>query len=94
MDRVLLAGLTKKDLLRGRWRYLTDKEIHSQHDILEIQGSLPIFFEFLKYPNHRILWRPQCSKIYKYLWRFLLFTIPSSSKNFLLKEISFTRANR
>ena len=27
MDRVLLAGLTKKDLPRGRWRYLTDKEI-------------------------------------------------------------------
>ena len=27
MDRVLLAGLTKKDLPRGRWRYLTAKEI-------------------------------------------------------------------
>jgi 23S rRNA pseudouridine2605 synthase len=27
MDRVLLAGLTKKDLPRGRWRVLTDKEI-------------------------------------------------------------------
>lgn len=27
MDRVLLAGLTKKDLPRGRWRSLTDKEI-------------------------------------------------------------------
>ena len=27
MDRVLLAGLTKKDLPRGRWRSLTEKEI-------------------------------------------------------------------
>ncbi len=27
MDRVLLASLTKKDLPRGRWRSLTDKEI-------------------------------------------------------------------
>ncbi len=27
MDRVLLAGLTKKDLTRGRWRSLTEKEI-------------------------------------------------------------------
>lgn len=27
MDRVLLAGLTKKDLPRGRWRSLADKEI-------------------------------------------------------------------
>ena len=27
MDRVLLAGLTKKDLPRGRWRSLTNKEI-------------------------------------------------------------------
>jgi 23S rRNA pseudouridine2605 synthase len=27
MDRVVLAGLTKKDLPRGRWRPLTDKEI-------------------------------------------------------------------
>lgn len=27
MDRVLLAGLTKKDLPRGRWRTLTEKEI-------------------------------------------------------------------
>jgi 23S rRNA pseudouridine2605 synthase len=27
MDRVLLAGLTKKDLPRGRWRPLSQKEI-------------------------------------------------------------------
>ena len=27
MDRVLLAGLTKKDLPRGRWRSLTELEI-------------------------------------------------------------------
>ncbi|MBS1652871.1 MAG: rRNA pseudouridine synthase [Bacteroidetes bacterium] len=27
LDRVLFAGLTKKDLPRGRWRFLTDKEI-------------------------------------------------------------------
>lgn len=27
MDRVVLAGLTKKDLPRGRWRTLTEKEI-------------------------------------------------------------------
>jgi 23S rRNA pseudouridine2605 synthase len=27
MDRVLLAGLTKKDLPRGRWRMLTPKEV-------------------------------------------------------------------
>ncbi|MFM8685804.1 MAG: rRNA pseudouridine synthase, partial [Bacteroidota bacterium] len=27
LDRVSYAGLTKKDLPRGHWRYLTDKEI-------------------------------------------------------------------
>ena len=27
LDRVMFAGLTKKDLPRGRWRLLTDKEI-------------------------------------------------------------------
>ncbi len=27
LDRVMLGPLTKKDLPRGRWRYLTDKEI-------------------------------------------------------------------
>lgn len=27
LDRVLFAGLTKKDLQRGHWRHLTDKEI-------------------------------------------------------------------
>ena len=28
LDRVLFAGLTKKNLRRGDWRYLTDKEIN------------------------------------------------------------------
>ena len=28
LDRVLFAGLTKKNLKRGDWRYLTDKEIN------------------------------------------------------------------
>lgn len=27
LDRVMYAGLTKKDLPRGKWRYLTDKEV-------------------------------------------------------------------
>jgi 23S rRNA pseudouridine2605 synthase len=27
LDRVTFAGLTKKDLARGRTRYLTDKEV-------------------------------------------------------------------
>ena len=27
LDRVYFAGLTKKGLTRGKWRYLTDKEI-------------------------------------------------------------------
>ena len=27
LDRVMYAGLTKKDLPRGRWRYLTEKEL-------------------------------------------------------------------
>ncbi len=27
LDRVAFAGLTKKDIPRGKWRYLTDKEI-------------------------------------------------------------------
>jgi len=27
LDRVLYAGLTKKDLPRGKWRYLSDKEV-------------------------------------------------------------------
>ncbi len=27
LDRVLFAGLTKKDLPRGRWRFLTDREV-------------------------------------------------------------------
>ncbi|MBK7384125.1 MAG: pseudouridine synthase [Flavobacteriales bacterium] len=27
LDRVIFAGLTKKDLPRGRWRHLTDKEV-------------------------------------------------------------------
>ncbi len=28
LDRVFLAGLTKKDLPRGKWRFLTDKEVN------------------------------------------------------------------
>jgi 23S rRNA pseudouridine2605 synthase len=28
LDRVIFSSLTKKDLPRGRWRHLTDKEIH------------------------------------------------------------------
>ena len=27
LDRVVFAGLTKKNLQRGHWRYLTDKEL-------------------------------------------------------------------
>ena len=27
LDRVYFAGLTKKNLPRGKWRFLTDKEI-------------------------------------------------------------------
>lgn len=27
LDRVYFAGLTKKDLPRGKWRFLTEKEI-------------------------------------------------------------------
>ncbi len=27
LDRIYFAGLTKKDLPRGKWRYLTDKEV-------------------------------------------------------------------
>jgi 23S rRNA pseudouridine2605 synthase len=27
LDRVMFGGLTKKDLPRGRWRFLTEKEI-------------------------------------------------------------------
>ena len=27
LDRISFAGLTKKNLLRGRWRILTEKEI-------------------------------------------------------------------
>jgi 23S rRNA pseudouridine2605 synthase len=27
MDRVLMGGLTKKDLPRGKWRHLTEREI-------------------------------------------------------------------
>jgi 23S rRNA pseudouridine2605 synthase len=29
LDRVIFAGLTKKDLPRGRWRFLTDMEVAS-----------------------------------------------------------------
>jgi 23S rRNA pseudouridine2605 synthase len=28
LDRVIFAGLTKKDIPRGKWRYLTDKEVN------------------------------------------------------------------
>jgi len=28
LDRVMFAGLTKKDLPRGRWRFLEEKEIN------------------------------------------------------------------
>jgi len=28
LDRVVFAGLTKKDLPRGKWRFLTEKEVH------------------------------------------------------------------
>ena len=28
LDRVIFAGLTKKDLARGRWRFLTEDEIN------------------------------------------------------------------
>lgn len=31
LDRVSFAGLTKKGLTRGKWRYLTDKEISMLH---------------------------------------------------------------
>lgn len=29
LDRVYFAGLTKKDLARGQWRYLTEKEVNA-----------------------------------------------------------------
>src|SRR6185436_1352583 len=29
LDRVFFAGLTKKDLPRGRWRFLTEMEVNS-----------------------------------------------------------------
>ena len=28
LDRVYFAGLTKKNLARGRWRYLTQEEVN------------------------------------------------------------------
>lgn len=28
LDRVFFAGLTKKNLRRGQWRYLTEKEVN------------------------------------------------------------------
>jgi 23S rRNA pseudouridine2605 synthase len=28
LDRVFIAGLTKKDLPRGRWRHLTEEEVN------------------------------------------------------------------
>ena len=28
LDRMVFAGLTKKDLPRGRWRFLTEKEVN------------------------------------------------------------------
>ena len=31
LDRVYFAGLTKKDLPRGRWRYLTREEVNMLH---------------------------------------------------------------
>ncbi|MBR2475913.1 MAG: ribosomal large subunit pseudouridine synthase B, partial [Bacteroidaceae bacterium] len=31
LDRVYFAGLTKKDLPRGRWRYLTKEEVNMLH---------------------------------------------------------------
>ena len=27
LDRVMYAGLSKKDLPRGKWRYITEKEL-------------------------------------------------------------------
>ncbi len=33
LDRVLYAGLTKRDLPRGKWRYLSEKELISLHYI-------------------------------------------------------------
>lgn len=36
LDRVYFAGLTKKDLPRGRWRYLTEDEVRNlRHDFCE-----------------------------------------------------------
>ncbi len=35
LDRVYFAGLTKKDLARGQWRFLTDKEV----DLLRMSQS-------------------------------------------------------
>ena len=36
LDRVYFAGLTKKDLPRGRWRYLTEDEVRNlRHDFYE-----------------------------------------------------------
>ena len=29
LDRVYFAGLTKKNLPRGRWRYLTEQEVNN-----------------------------------------------------------------
>ena len=29
LDRVVYAGLTKKNLSRGRWRFLTEREVIS-----------------------------------------------------------------
>ena len=37
LDRVMFAGLTKKDLPRSKWRLLTDKELNFLRMLFELQ---------------------------------------------------------
>jgi 23S rRNA pseudouridine2605 synthase len=39
LDRVIFAGLTKKDLQRGHWRHLTDKEVNMLKRLKAASGS-------------------------------------------------------
>lgn len=36
LDRTIYAGLTKKDLPRGRWRYLDEKEVIQLKHLVQV----------------------------------------------------------
>ena len=96
LDRVNYAGLTKKDLLRGRWRMLTEKEVGFLKMIAGRENKL--FLPLISEPTFSPMLAHQISRCETSggLWRFScnLSLSPIHSRNFfMVKSIAHYRIN-